>query len=154
MIKLTLISRTIGTKQTLAPFIIIFIATLIIFALKKPNAPGEDNEKKSIQKFVGIGVLVGTLLLSVVLAEKIGIINNDIAKILPYSVIEGTINFSIPLAYVSSVPNMKEYVLNTITDILDCIISKVAFAFADTVNHIYNLAIALKPSARIYPTIE
>ena len=118
--------------------------------MKKPNVPGEEQGEKGLKKFASIAVLIGTMKICLVLVENYGIINSDNFKMLTFSIFEGIINFLVPLAYVSSVPNMKDYLLNTTTEILDCIISKIALAFAD----IYNLATALTPSPRIYPTIE
>ena len=69
-------------------------------------------------------------------------------------VIEALLNHAIPYFYIESKPNLKEYVIKSVTQVFYNVISFIALFIADVINGTYNFVISLKPSPRVYPTIE
>ena len=69
-------------------------------------------------------------------------------------VLEALLNHTIPYFYINSKPNLKEYVIKSVTEGFDSVISFIALFIADVINRTYNFVMSLKPSPRVYPTIE
>ena len=148
--------RSVGFNFVFAIALSIFLISLIIFAMKKPTVPGEEQDPKVTKTLVAVGSIVCLTFLIFIGGFTVRIIdfNNENVTYLSLLIIEILLNLPIPIAYIISIPNLKKYVVNSIIDSFDYIISNIAFLFVDVVNFFYDLISALKPSPRIYPTIE
>ena len=152
---MTFFSSTIDIRQALLLFMLVFLASLFVFALKRPDIPGEEHENKVTKIFVRIGISIGAILYTTFLARRLGFLdNNDTILFFLFILFENAINLLIPSIYVNSVPNMKDYIKNTTIDTLNSLKSSTAFLFVDICNFFNQLYSAFKPSPRIYPTIE
>ena len=69
-------------------------------------------------------------------------------------IIESLLNLSIPYFYINGKPNLKEYVSKTVSQGFHNIIDPIANFVADVINPIFNFVMFLRPSPRVYPTIE
>ena len=116
---------------------------MVIFVITKPNSTGESNEvKKAVNFFIFIAICV----IALAILARFG-------KVAEYQFIWFSLTVKLfvsvylPILYIQSVPNLKEYAI-------DYVSKNITHPITELKNGIYHFFAALKPTVRIYPTTE
>ena len=135
---------------------LVLLVSFVVFAFKKPSNPGTENDSKHFSVIAYVGMIACTMILGLFILNNNGIIESDAT--LTFSMVlftmEVLLNLLVPSLYISSTPNMKDYVKNCFLNGFYFITSQIAFTFVKIINSICQLMTLFQSSPRIYPTIE
>ena len=158
MIHFSVFFRTLGINRSFVPFLTLFLVSLVIFSIKKPDAPGEENKHTVIKIVAGTGIITGWifLILTIVLHVRLAS-NTDVNEIVIYVlhlIIELIINLPISLIYINHTRKMKTYVTKSIKNSLHFILENVIFLPIKIIDLVYHICTFFKPTPKIYPTFD
>ena len=144
-------SRRLGPNIGIMIGLVILILSLIVFVIKHPFE--EVGVRKILLKVV---LYICILFFIIMVMFFIGHYKTTARNVyyVTIFVIEALLNLTIPYFYIESKPNLKEYVIKSVTEGINSVISLIALFIADVINGTYNFVLSLKPSPRVYPTIE
>ena len=131
--------------------LLILVISLVFYAINKPN------EEVDVIKILGtVGINFGTLIFTLMIAFFSGFFETTAQNLYQITmfIIDKLLNLTIPYFYINSKPNLKEYVSKTIRKGFYRALDSIALFIADVINGTFNFLMLLKPSPRVYPTIE
>ena len=121
---------------------------MAIFARRKPNSPRESNTAKATNQIIFVGIIFCTLVsIRIIVAYVAPHFGEKQSYILFNLSMKTLTNIHLPILYINSIPNLKEYSANFVS-------KYISHPFINLINYIFNFLASFKPTVRIYPKIE
>ena len=116
--------------------------------MKKPSIQGE------LGKVAGKMAFLSSIVISLIIAFWVlGYFKTTAENVyyLMFFFIESLINLTVPYLYISNTPNMNDFITNSINKL---ILSPIVLFMTSIIDSVFHFIMLLKPTPRIYPTID